>query len=91
MLHYYHHFFFKLYHCHFSVPPGLLYWYHGSDMLQDSDRLSIVTNFETTVTSQLVVTSARETDSGNYTCWPTKFKPVSTMVHVIPGENICSS
>nr|XP_045602716.1 neural cell adhesion molecule 2-like [Procambarus clarkii] len=67
-----------------SQPPGLLYWYRDAEILQDGGRVDISTHLENETVSKLVIQGARVGDSGNYTCWPTKFLPASVMVHVIP-------
>ncbi|KAG7177697.1 zwei Ig domain protein zig-8-like [Homarus americanus] len=69
-----------------SQPPGLLYWYRDAEILQQGGRVNISTHLENETVSKLVIDGARVTDSGNYTCWPTKFLPASVMVHVIPEE-----
>ncbi|XP_076047647.1 uncharacterized protein LOC143029105 [Oratosquilla oratoria] len=66
--------------------PGLLYWYHDNEMLHQKGRVSIQTKLGEVPSSILTVKNAIDSDSGNYTCWPTKFKPISVMVHVIPEE-----
>ncbi|KAK8736997.1 hypothetical protein OTU49_004757 [Cherax quadricarinatus] len=67
-----------------SQPPGLLYWYRDAEILQHGGRVNISTHLENETVSKLVILGARVNDSGNYTCWPTKFLPASVMVHVIP-------
>ncbi|CAD1478644.1 unnamed protein product, partial [Heterotrigona itama] len=42
---------------------------------------------ESSTTSRLLVTQARLTDSGNYTCIPSNANPASVMVHVLNGEH----
>ncbi|XP_063844539.1 zwei Ig domain protein zig-8-like [Scylla paramamosain] len=70
-----------------SQPPGLLYWYRDAEILQHGGRINISTSLEDETVSRLLVRGASVSDSGNYTCWPTKFLPASVMVHVIPEEN----
>ncbi|XP_046750301.1 uncharacterized protein LOC124413624 [Diprion similis] len=41
---------------------------------------------ESGTTSKLLVTQARLSDSGNYTCIPSNANPASVMVHVLNGE-----
>lgn len=65
-------------------PPGLLYWYHDTEVLHNKGRIKIDTHLGNETSSQLTIDGARLADSGNYTCWPTKFLPASVMVHVIP-------
>ncbi|XP_068207638.1 neural cell adhesion molecule L1-like [Palaemon carinicauda] len=69
-----------------SQPPGLLYWYRDSEILKRAGRVNITTQLENETVSKLMIHNARISDSGNYTCWPTKFLPASVMVHVIPEE-----
>ncbi|KAK8406774.1 hypothetical protein O3P69_007372 [Scylla paramamosain] len=66
---------------------GLLYWYRDAEILQHGGRINISTSLEDETVSRLLVRGASVSDSGNYTCWPTKFLPASVMVHVIPEEN----
>ncbi|XP_066952552.1 neural cell adhesion molecule L1-like isoform X1 [Macrobrachium rosenbergii] len=68
-------------------PPGLLYWYHDTEILHHKGRISIDTHLGNDTYSNLVIEKAQISDSGNYTCWPTKFLPASVMVHVLPDEN----
>ena len=42
---------------------------------------------ESSTTSRLLVTQARLTDSGNYTCIPSNANPASVMVHVLNGKS----
>ncbi|XP_050711038.1 zwei Ig domain protein zig-8-like [Eriocheir sinensis] len=70
-----------------SQPPGLLYWYRDTEILKHGGRVNISTSLEDETVSRLLVHGASVNDSGNYTCWPTKFLPASVMVHVIPEEN----
>ncbi|XP_069980179.1 neural cell adhesion molecule 2-like [Penaeus vannamei] len=67
-----------------SQPPGLLYWYRDAEILNTGGRVDIATELENETKSRLLIKGARVSDSGNYTCWPTKFLPASVMVHVIP-------
>ncbi|XP_063586292.1 zwei Ig domain protein zig-8-like [Penaeus indicus] len=69
-----------------SQPPGLLYWYRDAEILNTGGRVDIATELENETKSKLLIKGARVSDSGNYTCWPTKFLPASVMVHVIPVE-----
>lgn len=41
---------------------------------------------ESGTTSKLLVTQARSSDSGNYTCIPSNANPASVMVHVLNGK-----
>lgn len=67
-------------------PSGLLYWYRDTEILKHGGRVNISTSLEDETVSRLLVHGASVNDSGNYTCWPTKFLPASVMVHVIPGK-----
>ncbi|CAL4115426.1 unnamed protein product [Meganyctiphanes norvegica] len=75
--------------CNTSVPlrpPDLVYWYHNNLALKPGGRVRAFSDEASPLTSSLEVKSARVSDSGNYTCWPTTFQPASVMVHVIPEE-----
>ncbi|KYM80635.1 hypothetical protein ALC53_08804 [Atta colombica] len=74
-----------------STPPSSVTWYQGGAVLDfDSPRGGISLETEKTdtgTTSRLLVTQARLTDSGNYTCVPSNANPASVMVHVLNGEH----
>ena len=42
----------------------------------------------TGTTSKLLVTKAKASDSGTYTCDPSRGQPTTADVHIITGENI---
>jgi len=75
----------------FSVPPPDITWMHGSKVLNfESPRGGISLETEKTrtgTTSKLLVTRARMSDSGGYTCNPSRGRPVTADVHIITGEN----
>ncbi|XP_048515689.1 hemicentin-2-like isoform X4 [Athalia rosae] len=74
-----------------STPPSSVSWHHGVAVVDfDSPRggVSLETEkTETGTTSKLLVTQARLSDSGNYTCIPSNANPASVMVHVLNGEH----
>ncbi|XP_076679161.1 zwei Ig domain protein zig-8 isoform X3 [Andrena cerasifolii] len=78
-----------------STPPSSVSWHHGRDVV-DFDSPSVhrrggvsleTEKTESGTTSRLLVTQARLTDSGNYTCIPSNAHPASVMVHVLNGEH----
>ncbi|XP_011693607.1 PREDICTED: hemicentin-1-like isoform X3 [Wasmannia auropunctata] len=78
-----------------STPPSSVTWYQGGAVL-DFDSPSVhrrggisleTEKTDTGTTSRLLVTQARLTDSGNYTCVPSNANPASVMVHVLNGEH----
>ncbi|CAK9812682.1 Zwei Ig domain protein zig-8 [Anthophora plagiata] len=74
-----------------STPPSSVLWHHGVSVVDfDSPRGGVSLETEKTesgTTSRLLVTQARLTDSGNYTCIPSNANPASVMVHVLNGEH----
>ncbi|OAD61084.1 hypothetical protein WN48_01152 [Eufriesea mexicana] len=70
-----------------STPPSIVFWHHGGALVDfDSPRGGISLETEKTesgTTSKLLVTQARLTDSGNYTCISSNANPASVMVHVL--------
>ncbi|XP_065334790.1 roundabout homolog 1-like isoform X2 [Cloeon dipterum] len=74
-----------------SNPPSSVLWYHGAASVDfDSPRGGISLETEKTesgTTSKLLITKARLTDSGNYTCVPSSAEPASVWVHVLNGEH----
>ncbi|XP_025157177.1 basement membrane-specific heparan sulfate proteoglycan core protein isoform X3 [Harpegnathos saltator] len=78
-----------------STPPSSVSWHHGAAVV-DFDSPSVhrrggvsleTEKTESGTTSRLLVTQARLTDSGNYTCIPSNANPASVMVHVLNGEH----
>ncbi|KAK0089057.1 hypothetical protein PV325_009420 [Microctonus aethiopoides] len=78
-----------------STPPSSVTWHHGSSIV-DFDSPSVhhrggvsleTEKTESGTTSKLLVTQARSSDSGNYTCIPSNANPASVMVHVLNGEH----
>ncbi|XP_046431361.1 protein sidekick-1-like isoform X3 [Neodiprion fabricii] len=78
-----------------STPPSSVSWHHGvaivdfdSPSVHHRGGVSLETEkTESGTTSKLLVTQARLTDSGNYTCIPSNANPASVMVHVLNGEH----
>ncbi|XP_031785694.1 protein sidekick-2 isoform X3 [Nasonia vitripennis] len=78
-----------------STPPSSVSWHHGNSVV-DFDSPSIhrrggvsleTEKTESGTTSKLLVTQARISDSGNYTCIPSNANPASVTVHVLNGEH----
>ncbi|XP_017893449.1 hemicentin-1-like isoform X3 [Ceratina calcarata] len=78
-----------------STPPSSVSWHHGEAVV-DFDSPSVhrrggvsleTEKTESGTTSRLLVTQARLSDSGNYTCIPSNAKPASVVVHVLNGEH----
>lgn len=54
-----------------SSPPSFIYWYKGGRVVNYSQRGGInVSTDRTTKTSNLIISRASPSDSGNYTCAP---------------------
>ncbi|XP_011501716.1 PREDICTED: lachesin-like [Ceratosolen solmsi marchali] len=74
-----------------SIPPNSVSWHHGTSLVDfDSPRGGVSLETEKTdsgTTSKLLVTQARVSDSGNYTCVPSNANPASVTVHVLNGEH----
>ncbi|XP_046599594.1 protein sax-3 isoform X3 [Neodiprion pinetum] len=78
-----------------STPPSSVSWHHGvaivdfdSPSVHHRGGVSLETEkTESGTTSKLLVTQARLSDSGNYTCIPSNANPASVMVHVLNGEH----
>ncbi|XP_040566660.1 protein amalgam [Lepeophtheirus salmonis] len=75
----------------YSVPPPDVTWFHDQNILNfDSPRggISLETEKSRTGTmSKLLVTRATLSDSGNYTCKPSRGEEVTANVHVIKREH----
>ena len=68
---------------------GLVLWYHDEALVvRDSSRVSVATTTDEITVSVLSVASARDTDSGNYSCWPSAGAPDSILLHVIKGKQV---
>ncbi|EZA51969.1 hypothetical protein X777_09284 [Ooceraea biroi] len=78
-----------------SNPPSSVSWHHGGAVVDfDSPRGGVSLETEKTdtgTTSRLLVTQARLTDSGNYTCIPSNANLASVMVHVLNGKRFLFS
>ncbi|KAF4525043.1 hypothetical protein B566_EDAN001957 [Ephemera danica] len=67
-----------------TEPPLFVFWYHNNRMINyDSDRGVNVSSDEGHTSSTLVISSARRSHSGNYSCVPNNAQPASTYVHVL--------
>ncbi|XP_047489137.1 uncharacterized protein LOC125039341 [Penaeus chinensis] len=75
---------------HTRAPPTAVLWYHNSDVLDyDSPRGGIALQVEKSgdqTTSSLLLSSVRDSDSGNYTCVPVNAPTASVSVHVNNDE-----
>ncbi|XP_037790618.1 zwei Ig domain protein zig-8-like [Penaeus monodon] len=71
--------------------PDYIFWYHsGSRLLEyDHPRVKITVarrggqGSEMSITSTLVLTDARPSDAGNYTCLPSNLHNATTVLHVL--------
>ncbi|CAG9804978.1 unnamed protein product [Chironomus riparius] len=69
---------------HVTNPPSFIYWYKGGRVVNYSQRGGInVSTDRTTKTSNLIISRAAPSDSGNYTCAPSNSDADFVMVHVI--------
>lgn len=68
-------------------PPSFIYWYHGTSLINYSQRggINVVTEKQTR-TSRLLISRALPEDSGNYTCSPSTSSSASVIIHVLQGE-----
>ncbi|XP_063592482.1 uncharacterized protein LOC134769673 [Penaeus indicus] len=77
---------------HTRAPPTAVLWYHNSDVLDyDSPRGGIALQVEKSgdqTTSSLLLSSVRDSDSGNYTCVPVNAPTASVSVHVNNARGI---
>ncbi|XP_055299069.1 zwei Ig domain protein zig-8-like [Sitodiplosis mosellana] len=60
--------------------------YHLNDIFEYPDRITISTESGDVLQSRLTISTARLSDSGNYSCMPTNAEGTSAIVHVINGE-----
>ncbi|KAK3855380.1 hypothetical protein Pcinc_038215, partial [Petrolisthes cinctipes] len=71
---------------HTRAPPTAVLWYHDNHVLDyDAPRGGISLQVEKSgqqTSSRLLVSSVRESDSGNYTCVPVNAPTASVAVHV---------
>ncbi|XP_042865825.1 fibroblast growth factor receptor-like 1 [Penaeus japonicus] len=75
--------------------PDYIFWYHsGSRLLEyDHPRVKITVarrggqGSEMSITSTLVLTDARPSDAGNYTCLPSNLHNATTILHVLNDEH----
>ncbi|XP_069169206.1 peroxidasin homolog [Procambarus clarkii] len=77
---------------HTRAPPTAVLWYHGNRVLDyDSPRGGISLQVEKSgeqTTSRLLLSSVKESDSGNYTCVPVNAPTASVSVHVNNGKAV---
>jgi len=72
------------------IPPEFVFWYQNDRLLNfDPTRegVSVETDHGSRTHSQLQITNAVETDTGNYTCRASNGKPASIYVQVWAGNN----
>ncbi|KAK8726395.1 hypothetical protein OTU49_010249 [Cherax quadricarinatus] len=75
--------------------PDYIFWYHSGERLleYDNPRVKITVSrrggqgSEMSVTSTLVISKARSTDAGNYTCMPSNLHRATTILHVLNDEH----
>jgi len=71
------------------IPPEFVFWYQNDRLLNfDPTRegVSVETDHGSRTHSQLQITNAVETDTGNYTCRASNGKPASIYVQVWAGD-----
>lgn len=71
------------------IPPEFVFWYHNDRLLNfDPSRagVSVETEHGSRTLSQLKMTNALETDTGNYTCRASNGQPASIYVQVWSGN-----
>ncbi|XP_071544020.1 kin of IRRE-like protein 1 [Panulirus ornatus] len=77
---------------HTRAPPTAVLWYHDHSVLDyDSPRGGISLQVEKSgeqTTSRLLLSSVRESDSGNYTCLPVNAPTASVSVHVNSADEL---
>ncbi|XP_018906362.1 zwei Ig domain protein zig-8 [Bemisia tabaci] len=68
---------------------GTIFWYRGERLVHDDGqrRLTIDTRWTDGFTSELHISRALGSDTGNYTCRPTSAEATSVNVHVINDEH----
>ncbi|XP_066983170.1 transmembrane and immunoglobulin domain-containing protein 1-like [Macrobrachium rosenbergii] len=75
--------------------PDYIFWYHSGERLLEYDhpraKISVSRRggqgSEMSITSTLVITKARPSDDGNYTCLPSNLHSASTILHVLNDEH----
>jgi len=70
-------------------PQAYVFWHlNGKVVNYDSPRggISVETTKGDVTTSRLLITNAKPSDSGNYTCSPSNADSASIIVHVLNGE-----
>lgn len=71
-----------------TEPPQYVFWYHNQRMINfDSERgIAVTTTPGRRTHSQLSISKAEVSDSGNYTCAPSNSSPASIQVYVSGSE-----
>ncbi|KAK8395630.1 hypothetical protein O3P69_005616 [Scylla paramamosain] len=75
--------------------PDYIFWYHSGDRLLEYDHPRIKISVsrrggqgsEMSVTSTLIISNARPSDAGNYTCLPSNLHNATTVLHVLNDEH----
>nr|XP_045616887.1 zwei Ig domain protein zig-8-like [Procambarus clarkii] len=75
--------------------PDYIFWYHYGERLLEYDNPRVKFRVsrrggqgsEMSVTSTLVISNARPSDAGNYTCLPSNLHPATTLLHVLNDEH----
>ncbi|XP_069180511.1 inactive tyrosine-protein kinase 7-like isoform X2 [Procambarus clarkii] len=75
--------------------PDYIFWYHSGERLLEYDNPRVKFRVsrrggqgsEMSVTSTLVISNARPSDAGNYTCLPSNLHPATTLLHVLNDEH----
>ncbi|XP_050714545.1 myotilin-like [Eriocheir sinensis] len=77
---------------HTRGPPPAVFWYRDNDVLDyDSPRGGISLEVQKAgqqTTSRLLMSSVRESDSGNYTCVPVNAPTAAVTVHVSTDDDL---
>ncbi|KAK8396396.1 hypothetical protein O3P69_005442 [Scylla paramamosain] len=67
-----------------TQPPEYVFWYHGPHMINFHATREVRVEQKGEV-STLYLNHVRASDSGNYTCAPSKARPAHILIHVLKG------